>query len=118
MQIEAFMNAVNQNDSAAIERTLSPVLVWFFEVIPGGETRTAYGHDAAAREIELHHGESMSLLSLDVSSTLSWSGGTGFSAEVLRSVDGVSFRQLGKGELRCHGEWSGIVVWSMGLAPS
>jgi hypothetical protein len=116
--IEAFMAAFNANDAVAINRTLSPVLVWFFETVAEGQTRTAYGHDAAAREVAGHAGESMALANLQVSAEPSFDGATGFGAEVRRTVGGVSFRQIGKGELRCGGEWDGIVVWSMGLAPA
>jgi hypothetical protein len=110
--------AFNASDPVAINRALSPVLVWFFETIGDGQTRTAYGHDAAARELASHSGESMALLDLQVNSEQSWDGATGFGAEVGRTVGGVSFRQAGKGELRCGGDWDGIVVWSMGLAPA
>jgi len=112
--VEAFMAASNASDLLAINRTLSPVLVWFFETLTDGQTRTAYGHHAATREVASHSGESMALLSLQVSPELSWDGATGFGVEVSRTVGGISFRQIGKGELRCGGEWDGIVVWSVG----
>jgi hypothetical protein len=116
--IEAFMAAANAGDSVAINRTLSPVLVWFFETLADGRTRTAYGHDAAAREVASHFGESMTLINLQVNPELGWDGATGFGVEVSRTVGGSAFRQIGKGELRCGGEWDGIVVWSVGLPPA
>ena len=115
--VEAFMAAFNANDAVAINRTLSPVLVWFFETLADGQSRTAYGHDAAAREVASHSGESMALLNLQVNAEPSWDGATGFGVELSRTVGGISFRQIGKGELRCGGEWDGIVVWSVGLPP-
>jgi hypothetical protein len=113
--VEAFMAASNASDLAAINRTLSPALVVFYETLPDGQTRRAYGHDAAAREVASHSGESMALLNLQVSAEPSWDGATGLGLEVSRTVDGISFRQFGKGEVRCGGDLDGIVVWGVGL---
>jgi len=117
-RILAFMTASNANDPVAIGRTLSSALVWFFETMADGQTRTAYGHDAAVREVADHPGESMALINLQVSSEPSFDGATGFGAEVWRTAGGVAFRQIGKGELHCGGDWDGITVWSMALAPA
>jgi hypothetical protein len=113
--VEAFMAASNASDLVAINRTLSPALVVFYETLPDGQTRRAYGHDAAAREVASHSGESMALLNLQVSAEPSWDGATGLGLEVSRTVDGISFRQFGKGEVRCGGDLDGIVVWGVSL---
>jgi len=109
------MAASNASDLVAINRTLSPALMVFFETLPDGQTRRAYGHDAAAREVASHSGESMALLSLQVSAEPSWDGATGLGLEVSRTAAGISFRQVGKGEVRCGGDLDGIVVWGVGL---
>ena len=109
------MAASNASDLVAINRTLSPALMVFFETLPDGQTRRAYGHDAAAREVASHSGEWMALLNLQVSAEPSWDGATGLGLEVSRTVGSISFRQVGKGEVRCGGDLDGIVVWGVAL---
>jgi hypothetical protein len=113
--IEAFMRAVNASDRAALERVLSPALVWVHEAITPNEFRTAYGRDSALTELLAHPGDSMTLRSLQVNAQQSFSGSTGFGAEVDRTIAGRTFLQHGKGEVECTGALEGIVVWSMGI---
>jgi len=113
--IEALMQAANASDRAALERTLSSALVWFHEAISPTEIRRAYGRDEAVTQLLAHPGELMALRGLQVSAEPSWTGYTGFGAEVDRTIAGRTFMQHGKGELACSGPFEGIVIWSFGI---
>ncbi len=113
--IGAFMQAANASDRAALERTLSSAVVWVHEAISQTEVRRAYGRDAAITQLLAHPGEVMALRSLQVNAELSWTGYTGFGADVERTIADHTFMQHGKGELACSGPFEGIVVWSFGV---
>lgn len=114
--LESFTRALNAGDAAALERSLSSVLLSVSAGAPSEPHWVVYGRTEALRELLRRHeaGERWRLVGLDLSTLRAWDGASHFGVQMERTLASGPITHQGKGALFCHGRYQGIELLALG----
>ena len=115
-KLESFTSALNAGDSAALQRSLSPVLWAVSASAPTEPHWVAYGRSDAVQELPRRQsaGERWRLVGFSQTTLRGWDGASHFGVQMERTVAGNLLMYHGKGALFCHGRYEGIEVLGLG----
>jgi hypothetical protein len=114
--LESFTRALNAGNVAALERSLSPVLLSVSAGSPSEPHWVVYGRTEALRELLRRHeaGERWRLVGLSQPTLRAWDGASHFGLQMERTLASGPVTHQGKGALFCHGRYEGIEVVALG----